>query len=63
MNIHFADGSHQEANVRENIGKGGETRIIDLRGNKRIIKSVDFWYDTKGGIFNDKAVIQLWGRR
>ena len=39
------------------------TKVIDLEGNNRIISKVDFWYDTKGGLLNDKAVIELWGRK
>jgi len=35
--------------VRQNIPRGGESRVIDLRGvGKRCIRRIDFWYDTKG---------------
>jgi hypothetical protein len=59
--VHFANGEKQELIVREDIAKGGESRVIDLNGNRRIIKNVDFWYDTKG-LLNDKAHVELWGR-
>lgn len=60
--VHFANGEKQEINIRENIPAGGETRVIDLDGRDRFIQGVGFWYDTKGGAFNDKAVVELWGR-
>ena len=59
--IHFANGGEQEVAVRNNIPAGGETRVIDINGGKRVIRKVVFWYDTKG-LLNDKAVLELWGR-
>lgn len=61
MVVYYGNGEKQELEVREEIQKGGESRVIDLDGRKRVIKEVDFWYDTKG-IINDKAVVALWGR-
>ncbi|MCB0563984.1 MAG: hypothetical protein KDD01_06365 [Phaeodactylibacter sp.] len=58
--IHFRNGDTQEVALRNNIPAGGETRVIDLEGNRRIITKVVFWYDTKG--LQDKAVLELWGR-
>lgn len=59
--VHFGNGEVEELEVRANIAKGGETRVLDLPGNKRVIKKVVFWYDTKN-YANQKAVLQLWGR-
>jgi endonuclease YncB( thermonuclease family) len=59
--IHFANGSTQEVAIRNNIRQGGETRVIDINGGKRVISKVVFWYDTKG--LQDRAVVELWGRR
>ncbi|MCB0633356.1 MAG: hypothetical protein R2824_10110 [Saprospiraceae bacterium] len=59
--IHFSNGGTQEVLVRERIPKGGETRIIDLKGGNRGIKKVVFWYDT-GNLARGKAIIELWGR-
>mgnify|MGYP001172811217 CR=1 FL=1 len=61
MVVHYGNGEKQELEVREEIRKGGESRVIDLKGNRRVILSVDFWYDTKG-LINDKAIVELWGR-
>ena len=62
MVVHYGNGESQNIEIRENILKGGESRVIDLTGNKRIINRVEFWYDTKGGPMNDKALVELWGR-
>lgn len=59
--IHFSNGGKQDVTVRKNIPKGGETRVIDLKGGNRGIKKVVFWYDTKK-IARGRAVIELWGR-
>lgn len=59
--VHFGNGERQELAVREDIQRGGETRVIDLKGNTRVIKEVDFWYDTKG-LINNKAVVVLLGK-
>lgn len=59
--IHFANGTRQEINVRDKIPAGGETRTIDIKGGKRVISKVVFWYDTKG-LQDKKAVVELWGK-
>ena len=61
MVIHFRNGQPQEITLRNNLPAGGETRVIDLDGRRRIITKVVFWYDTQG-LINDKAVVELWGR-
>ncbi|MCO6491113.1 MAG: DUF2541 family protein [Phaeodactylibacter sp.] len=58
--VHFRNGDTQDVELRNNIPAGGETRVIDIEGNRRIITKVVFWYDTKG--LQDKAVVELWGR-
>lgn len=59
--VHFSNGKTQEILVRKKIPKGGETRIIDLKGGNRGIKKVVFWYDTKN-LARGKSIIELWGR-
>lgn len=61
MVIHFADGSTREVELREHIRAGGSSRVIDLPGNKRIIRKVVFVYDTRNSAPR-KAVVELWGR-
>lgn len=61
MVIHFGDGSRQDVELRNNIPAGGESRVINLEGERRVINRVEFWYDTKN-LAPGKAVVQLWGR-
>lgn len=59
--VHFGNGSTEELELRNEIPGGGESRVLDLPGNKRIIQKVVFWYDTKN-FANQKAHLELWGR-
>lgn len=61
MVIHFGNGETQEVILKNNFPRGGESRVIDLKGGKRIIKKVVFWYDSKN-LARNRATIQLWGR-
>jgi hypothetical protein len=55
MIVRYDDGGRPEnINTKIEIPKGGESRVIDLNGGRRKIKSVEFWYETKG-ILNGKA--------
>ena len=42
--VHFHDGSHEELVIRDRIPAGGQTRAIDLPGERRVIESVELWY-------------------
>lgn len=61
MAIHYGNGEVEEVELRENFRAGSASRVIDLPGNKRIIRKVVFWYDTKN-LSARKGVIELWGR-
>jgi hypothetical protein len=61
MVVRYQDGGAPEMiDVRYNIPQGGESRIIDLKGTRRKLRSVEYWYDTKG-ILNGKANVTLFG--
>jgi len=61
MVVKYDDGGLPEKiETRYDIPKGGESRIIDLKGGRRKLKSVEYWYDTKG-ILNGRAEVTLWG--
>ena len=59
--IHFGNGQSQDVALRNTIPAGGETRVIDIAGGARVIKSVVFWYDTKNRA-RKRATVELWGR-
>lgn len=63
MLVRYDDGGVPERiEVRQNIEKGGESRVIDLKGGKRKLKSVEFWYKDKG-FLNGKADLTLFGMK
>jgi hypothetical protein len=43
--VHYGNGSSEPIFIRARIPAGGQTRVIDLPGGRRIIRSVEFWYD------------------
>ena len=60
--VHFANGADHEIELRQTIPAGGESRVIDLPGDRRVIRSVDFWYDAKAAV-GGQALVRLFGRR
>ena len=61
MIVRYDDGGLPEnIELRSNITQGGESRIIELKGGKRKIKSVEFWYNTKV-ILQGRAKLTLFG--
>jgi hypothetical protein len=61
MIVRYDDGGLPEnIELRSAIPQGGESRIIDLKGGKRKIKSVEFWYNTKV-IRQGRANLTLFG--
>ena len=61
MVVRYDDGGlPQNVETRFLIPEGGESRIIDLRGGRRKLKSVEFWYKTVG-MFRGRADITLFG--
>ena len=55
-------GAPERIDVRQNIAQGGESRLIDLRGGKRKIRTIEFWYDTKG-FLSGKADVTVFGMK
>lgn len=60
--VRYDDGAPENIDIRQEIPKGGESRVIDLRGGKRKLKSIEFWYDTKG-VFNGTADVTVFGMK
>jgi hypothetical protein len=42
------------------IPAGGQSRIIDLKGGDRVIKKIDFWYETKS-LGRNRALVKVYG--
>ena len=57
----YGNGNKQEIPIRALIKAGGQTRVIDLQGNERVIRKVDFWYES-ASLRKQKALVTLYGR-
>ncbi|CAM2068997.1 hypothetical protein SCOR_26750 [Sulfidibacter corallicola] len=62
VKIHFGNGEVFDVSLRDFIKAGGETRVIDLPGKKRIIKKVVFVYKSKAKRKKNRATVVLYGR-
>ena len=62
LDVRFSNGARQDVPVRLHIPQGGTTRNIDLRGNHRNIRRVNFTY---GKLPNGRGAtyVELWGMR
>jgi hypothetical protein len=60
--IHFANGDDQKLDLRATIPAGASSRVIDIEGANRVIKSIDFWYDAKTLGRGGSATIRIMGR-
>lgn len=59
--VHYGNGADEEIELRSRINHGGKTRVIDLRGNDRVIESVEFWY-ARARYSSAKPKLRLFGR-
>lgn len=63
MIVRYDDkGAPEKIEVRQEIPKGGESREINLKGGKRKLKSVEFWYSDRG-FMNGKADLTLFAKK
>ena len=63
MLVTYDNGAPDRIEVRQEIPRGGESRVIDLRGaGQRSLRRVEFWYDTKG-LLNGQADVTLFGMK
>lgn len=63
MVVTYDNGEPDKIEVREKIAKGGESRVIDLKGpGKRSLKKIEFWYEAKG-IRDEKADVTIVGMK
>ncbi len=60
--VHFGNGGDQTVNLRNTIPAGGESRVIDLDGGDRVIRSIEFWYDANT-MRGRHAQVRVFGRR
>ena len=61
MVVHYGNGETEEIDLRIAFRAGSKSSLLDLPGNKRVIRKVVLWYDTKN-LASNKGVVELWGR-
>jgi hypothetical protein len=61
ITVKYLNGEHEEINVRSDIPAGGQTRAIDLPGNRRVIESVSMWYSK--GNWRTRPTVRVYGIR
>ncbi|MBC7774906.1 MAG: hypothetical protein H7246_05650, partial [Phycisphaerae bacterium] len=47
LELQYGNGEIQEIDLKNNFAANSESKVIDLPGNKRVIRRAVFWYDTK----------------
>jgi hypothetical protein len=60
--VHYGDGSAVPINIRSRINAGGETRAVDLPGDRRVVESVEIWYE-RASYSRAKPKVRLFGLR
>ena len=63
MEVTYANGEKDNIEIRSLIRAGGNSRVIDLRGRDRFLRSVKFWYEAASVGRGRKASVTLFGRK
>ena len=58
--VRFGDGSEFSPQVRHVFGENTRSRVIDLPGGRRVIRSVEFRYGNLPG--GGRAQVELWAK-
>ncbi len=61
MVVQYGNGKKEEIQLRHNFSRRSSTRVIDLKGNKRIIRDITFFYDTKN-LSRKRAKVHVFGK-
>ena len=62
LNVRYGNGTFDDIPTRFRVPQGGYSRVIDLRGGERNLRSVSFLY-RRAVNGRGSAYIELWGRR
>jgi|SRR5215213_6433037 hypothetical protein len=63
MEITYGNGEKDNVQLRSLIKPGGSSRVIDVRGKDRFIRSVKFWYEAASVGRGQRSTITLFGRK
>ena len=61
MELTFESGDAQLVKLEDNIQREGETKVIDIKGSERDLKSIAFTYSTLPNTKEKKATVEVWG--
>jgi len=61
LKLHFANGDVQSVELRDRIPAGGKSRVIDVEGGDRVIRSVELVYDAQA-LGGRTAKVRVFGR-
>jgi len=61
LKVIYGNGNPDDLQVRSNIPQGGETRWIDLKGGKRVIRQIQMVYRSQPS-FKGQATVCAYGR-
>jgi hypothetical protein len=59
--IRFANGDLQNVALRDVIRAGGQSRIVDIEGQDRVIRAIELVYDAQA-LGGRQARVEVWGR-
>lgn len=65
--VRYANGSTDNLNFNQTVRKGGDSRYLDLRGGKRVIRDITVYYKSESkrprhSNGHKQAIVQVWGR-
>jgi hypothetical protein len=63
MEVTYGNGQKDDIEIRTLIRAGGWSRVIDLQGRDRFIRSVKFWYEAASVGRGRRATVTLFGRK
>ncbi|KZS42291.1 hypothetical protein AWE51_02295 [Aquimarina aggregata] len=61
MVIEYGNGKKDIIQLRHNFSRRSTSKTIDLKGNKRVIKDITFFYDTKN-LSRKRAKVHVFGK-
>jgi hypothetical protein len=61
LEIYYENDNKEDIQVRQDLKRGEETRVIDLKGTDRALKKVVFIYKSIPNSKDEKAHVELYG--
>jgi hypothetical protein len=62
ITVLYSSGEEETIDVSMTIPKNGESAIVEIKSGTRVIKRIDFWYDSTS-FTSGKAEVTVFGRK